>query len=92
MHHHEQTAHPQPPTNSAPDALVVAGAVAVALLIGFYLLLIVYLAFVLYGMSQMALFVIAIIGSCFFPILVPVVLLILLSNGVITEQVRTIVH
>jgi hypothetical protein len=92
MQPNDPTVHTQPPASSAPDALTVAGGVVVALLIAFYALLIVYLAFVLYDMSQIALFFLAIIGSCFAPIIVPVVLIILLSRGVITESVRTIVR
>ena len=79
----------QAPPSTALGAMDVVGFVFFALIVGLYLLLVVYLAFVMYGMSQVALLFIVLLGSFVCPILLPVLMLILLSCGVIREHVRT---
>ena len=73
------------------DAVSVSAWVLLALVLAMYLVLVVYLGFVMYGMSQIALFVVVMIGSFGAPILVPLIFLILLGCNVIHERVRTVV-
>lgn len=73
------------------DALEVSGWVFLAVAIAMYFLLVVYLGFVMYGMSQIAIFVVVILGSFCAPILVPIIFLVLLGCGVINERVRTVI-
>lgn len=56
-----------------------------------YLALVIYLAFVVYGMSHFALFVVVLLGSFAFPVIVPGVVVVLLGCGVITGNTRIVV-
>lgn len=80
---------PASPPSDDLTALQATGWVFLALLFALYLLLVVYLAFVMYGMSQIALLFIVLLGSFVCPIILPVLILILLGCGVIREHVRT---
>lgn len=78
------------PSNELTTSSAIASVIMSLLFVG-YLGLVVYLSFILYGMSQFALFFIVLIGSFAFPLVVPAVVLILLSCGAITENIRTVV-
>jgi len=68
------------------QSLSMAGYTTGAVLAFGYLALVVHLCFTLYDMSQVALFVLALLGSFAFPVVLPAILLILLSTGVIREH------
>jgi hypothetical protein len=73
------------------DAYTAVSFVFAALLIFLYLAFILYLAFVMYSLSRFGLFVLVLLGSFTFPIVLPIVMVILLGCGVISEQVRTVI-
>ena len=87
---HQHAVKPLIPSNELNTSTAVASIIMSVLIVA-YLGLVVYLSFILYGMSQFALFFIVLIGSFAFPLVVPAVMLILLSCGAITENVRTVV-
>ena len=83
---------PPPSAQASLDGYDVAGWVFVSIVLGMYLVLVVYLSFSMYNMSQVALFFIVLIGSFAAPILVPTLFLLLMTCGIITERVRTVIY
>jgi len=73
------------------DAFEIVSYILLAILLFLYLGLLVYLAFVMYGMSRIALFFLVLIGGFLFPVIVPAIMLILLASGAINEEVRTVI-
>ena len=72
------------------DAVDIVADVLLAVVILLYLILVVYIAFALFALNHVALFLISLIGSFALPVVIPVIFLILLSSGVLEERVDTV--
>ncbi len=83
-HHHETNC-----DNDGYDGWAVFAWIVIAILVLLYLILVVYLAFAMFTLNQIALFIIVLIGSFLVPVIIPAVFLILLATDSIPENIDT---